>query len=95
MDGHIAAPAAPPADRPQEVRFHGASAVDELCTSLLNLKRSAEAQGRLDFAAEVESAGAGDAVVSTARIWPGSAHHVGAINFTVTPAWTTPRSAVP
>jgi hypothetical protein len=75
------APVALPAGRPQEVRFTGPSAVDDLCANLLDLRRSAEAQGRLDFTAEVESAGAGDAVVLTARIWPGSAHGVGRINF--------------
>ncbi len=42
----------------------------------------AEAQGRLDFTAEVESAGAGGPLDLTARIWAGSAHAVGRINFT-------------
>jgi hypothetical protein len=74
-------PAALPADRGQEVRFTGLSAVDELCASLLELRRDAEAQGRLDFTAEVASVGAGDALALTARIWPGSAYGVGRINF--------------
>ena len=39
------------------MHFSGPSAVDELCACLLDLRRSAEAQGRLDFTAEVESAG--------------------------------------
>jgi len=56
--------------------------VDELCAYLLDLRRSAEAQGRLDFTAEVESAGPGGPLDLTARIWVGSAHAVGRINFT-------------
>jgi len=66
----------------REVRFSGPSAVDELCACLLDLRRSAEAQGRLDFTVEVESAGAGGPLDLTARIWVGSAHAVGRINFT-------------
>jgi hypothetical protein len=66
----------------REVRFSGPSAVDELCACLLDLRRSAEAQGRLDFTAEVESAGTGGPPDLTARIWVGSAHAVGRINFT-------------
>ena len=66
----------------REVRFSGPSAVDELCACLLDLRRSAEAQGRLDFTAEVESAGTGAALDLTARIRVGSAHAVGRINFT-------------
>ena len=66
----------------REVRFSGPSAVDELCACLLDLRRSAEAQGRLDFTAEVESAGTGRPLDLTARIWVGSAYAVGRINFT-------------
>jgi hypothetical protein len=66
----------------REVRFSGPSAVDELCACLLDLRRSAEAQGRLDFTAEVESAGTGGPPDLTARIRVGSAHAVGRINFT-------------
>ena len=66
----------------REVRFSGPSAVDELCACLLDLRRSAEAQGRLDFTAEVESVGTGGSLDLTARIWVGSAHAVGRINFT-------------
>ena len=65
----------------REVRFSGPSAVDELCACLLDLRRSAEAQGRLDFTAEVESAGTGGPLDLIARIWVGSAHAVGRINF--------------
>ncbi len=73
--------AAQPAGRLREMRFTGASAVDALCACLLDARRSAEAQGRLDFAAEVESAGTSGPVDLTARIWMGSAHVVGRINF--------------
>jgi hypothetical protein len=66
---------------PREVRFTGPSAVDALCACLLDLRRSAEAQGRLDFTAAVESADTGGPVDLTARIWLGSAHVVGRINF--------------
>lgn len=66
---------------PREVRFSGPSAVDELCACLLDLRRSAEAQGRLDFTAEVESARTGGQLDLTARIWVGSAHAVGRIDF--------------
>jgi Surface antigen variable number repeat len=70
-----------PAAGLREVRFSGPSAADELCACLLDLRRSAEAQGRLDFTAEVESASADAPVDLTARIWAGSAHAVGRINF--------------
>ena len=66
----------------REMRFSGPSAVDELCACLLDLRRSAEAQGRLDFTAEVESAGTGGPLDLIARIRVGSAHAVGRINFT-------------
>jgi len=77
------AAAAPQSPVPlREVRFSGPSAVDELCACLLDLRRNAEAQGRLDFTAEVESAGTGGLLDLTAHIWEGSAHAVGRINFT-------------
>jgi hypothetical protein len=75
------------------MRFTGPSAVDALCASLLDLRRRAEAEGRLDFSAEVELArtglppeagsGSGERRVEdlTARVWPGSAHAVGRIDF--------------
>ena len=69
------------ASRLEEVRFAGLSAVEDLCACLLDLRRSAEAQGRLDFSAEVESAGTGGAAALIARIRPGSAYAVGRINF--------------
>jgi len=66
----------------REMRFSGPSAVDELCACLLDLRRSAEAQGRLDFTAEVESAGTGGLLDLTARIRVGSTYAVGRIHFT-------------
>jgi len=66
----------------REVRFSGPSAVDALCARLLDLRRSAEAQGRLDFTADVESAGTGVPPDLTARITVGSAYAVGRIDFT-------------
>jgi len=77
-----AAAAGQPAVPPREVRFSGPSAADELCACLLDLRRSAEAQGRIDFTAAVESAGTGGPLDLTARIRVGSAHWVGRINFT-------------
>jgi hypothetical protein len=74
-----AAAAGQSAVRLREVRVSGPSAVDELCACLLDLRRTAEAQGRLDFTAEVDTSGPLDL---TARIWMGSAYAVGRINFT-------------
>src|SRR6185436_6705907 len=71
-----------PAVSLREVRFSGPSAAAELCACLLDARRSAEAQGRLDFTAEVESAGTGGPPDLTARIRMGSAHAVGRIDFT-------------
>ena len=86
-----AAAAGQPAGRPREMRFTGPSTMDALCASLLDARRSAEAEGRLDFTAEVELAGirlrqgyggqAGGTAEATARIWMGSAHAVGRIDF--------------
>jgi hypothetical protein len=59
----------------------GPLAVDALCATLFDERRSAEAHGRLDFTAEVEFAGAGTSVDVTARIWMGRPHAVGRINF--------------
>jgi hypothetical protein len=70
-----------PAGRMREMRFTGPSAIEALCACLLDARRSAEAQGRLDFTAEVELAGTGGPMDATARIWMGSAHAVGRINF--------------
>jgi len=81
----LIAPAAAAGQSPvplREVRFSGPSAVNELCACLLDLRRSAEAQGHLDFNVEVESAGTGGLLDLTARIRVGSAHAVGRIDFT-------------
>jgi hypothetical protein len=69
------------AGRVREVRFTGPSAADALCECLLSEWRSAEAQGRLDFAVEVASVGSGESRDITGRIWMGSPHAVGRINF--------------
>jgi hypothetical protein len=55
--------------------------VNALCASLLDERRRGEAEGRLDFTVEVEYAGTGTPVEVTARIWTGSAHTIGRINF--------------
>ena len=72
---------AEPAAGVREMRFTGPSAADALCTCLLDEWRSAEAQGRLDFAVEVTTAGTRESGDMTARIWMGSSHAVGRINF--------------
>ena len=64
-----AAAAGQPLGRPREVRFTGSSAVDALCAYLLDTRRRGEAEGRLDFTAEVEYAGAGTPRDVTARSW--------------------------
>ena len=70
-----------PARPPLELRFSGPSARDALCACLLDAGRSAESQGRLDFTAEVEFAGAGAPEAVTARIWTGSPYALGRIDF--------------
>jgi hypothetical protein len=75
------AAAGQPLGRPREVRFTGPSAVDALCACLLDARRRGEAEGRLDFTAEVEFAGTGTPLDVTARIWIGSPHTIGRINF--------------
>jgi len=81
----IVAPAAvtgQPADDLREMRFTGPSAMDALCACLLDARRGAETQGRLDFTAEVELAGTDVAAVDvTARIWMGLPYGIGRINF--------------
>jgi Surface antigen variable number repeat len=76
-----AAAAGQPEGRWREVRFSGNSAVDGLCACLLDARRRAEAQGRLDFTAEVEFAGTGKPANVIARIWTGLVHAVGRIDF--------------
>jgi hypothetical protein len=70
------------AQRIREVRFTGASAVDELCACLLEARQIAESQGRINFSADVAYAGGDPPVDVSGRIWMGSAHAVGRIMFT-------------
>jgi hypothetical protein len=72
----VTAPAQP-AESSRELRVTGASAVDALCSDLLDASRRAESEGRLDFIAEVESSGSD----LTARIRMGPSYSVGRINF--------------
>jgi hypothetical protein len=69
---------AQPVAHPREIRV---SSVDALCTGLLDARRSAESQGRLDFAVEVEPPATDDSVERVARVWMGSAHAVRRIDF--------------
>jgi hypothetical protein len=68
----------------------GASSVDALCTRLLDLRRVAEADGRIDFAVALEVTDAAPPAPAeagakwadlTARVRMGSAHAVGRIEF--------------
>jgi Surface antigen variable number repeat len=59
-----------------------AQPADALCAQLLDARRIAESQGRLDFSAVVEAAGNGGAVNLTPHVRMGSAYAVGRINFT-------------
>lgn len=63
-----------------ELRFSDTSAA-ALCDGLLDARRKAESEGRLDFAVEVEAAAIDDSVVHVARVWMGSAHAVRRIHF--------------
>src|SRR5688572_4319516 len=76
-----AAAAGQPAGRLREVRFTGPSAMDALCAGLLDARRSAEAQGGLDFTAQAEFAGTGTPVDVVARVWMGLPHVIRRIHF--------------
>lgn len=65
----------------REVRFTGGSAIDEVCSCLLDARRTAESDGRINFTADVVFADVTERTDVTARIWMGSAHAVGRINF--------------
>ena len=65
----------------REVRFSGASAVDELCACLREARQIAESQGRINFSADVAYAGGDPPAEVSGRIWMGSAHAVGRIIF--------------
>ena len=58
---------AQPTGLPREMRFSGPAAVDALCACLLDARRIAEGEGRIDFTAEVESAGDGASSSMTAK----------------------------
>lgn len=77
----VAAEASVHASDLSEMRFTGPLAMDALCTCLLDAQRKAEAQGRLDFSAQVESRGEGESLEATARVRMGTPHAVGRINF--------------
>lgn len=64
------------------MRFTGGTAIDEVCACLLDARRTAESQGRINFTADVAFGGSGEQAEVTARIWMGSAHAVGRIDFT-------------
>jgi hypothetical protein len=66
--------------RPREIRV-SSTAVDTLCSGLLAARRSAESDGHLDFAIEIERAATDDAVELVARVWTGTAHAVRRIHF--------------
>ncbi len=70
-----------PAGAPRELHFTGPSARDELCACLLDFRRSAEAQGRIDLTVEIESTSGDEPQSLNARIWIGSAHAIGRIDF--------------
>ena len=56
--------------------------IDTLCTQLLDARRRAESDGRLDFAVEIESAGTAGSNELVARVWSGSTYAVRRIQFT-------------
>jgi Surface antigen variable number repeat len=55
---------------------------DAMCTCLLELRRIAESQGRIDFGVVVETNGDSDPIDVTARVRMGSQYSVGRIHFT-------------
>jgi hypothetical protein len=61
--------------------FDGTSARRELCAFLLDSKRSADFQGRLDFSAAVISSEEGDSPMFTAHVFLGPPTAIGRINF--------------
>ena len=65
----------------EELRTKGRSPLDALCACLVDARRIAESQGRLDFAALIEAADAAGAVDLTAHVQMGSAHTVRRITF--------------
>ena len=70
------------ARRLEDQRQHSRSPIDALCGCLLDVRRIAETEGRLDFSAMVEVAAAGGPIDVTAHVRMGSAYAVGRIDFT-------------
>ena len=68
--------------RLEDHRQHSRSTIDALCACLLDVRRIAETEGRLDFSAMVEVAAAGRPIDVTAHVRMGSAYAVGRIDFT-------------
>ena len=66
---------------PTVLRFSGASAEDELCKCLLEARRRAESDGRLDFAVEIDSIDVGHSTDLVARLRLGTMHTVRRIHF--------------
>ena len=70
------------ATRLEDHRHRGRSTIEALCACLLDVRRIAETEGRLDFSAMVEVAAAGGPIDVTAHVRMGSAYAVGRIDFT-------------
>lgn len=66
----------------EDHRQRGRSAIDALCACLLEARRIAESDGRLDFSAGVEVPDAGAVIDLTTHVRMGSAYLVGRIDFT-------------
>ena len=62
-------------------RFEGAAGREALCSFLVTARHRAESEGRLDFAAKVESVGADKSPTLIASISTGSPYAVGQIRF--------------
>lgn len=65
----------------EDHRLRGRSTIDALCACLLEARRIAESDGRLDFSAVVEVADAGGLIDLTTHVRMGSAYVVGRIDF--------------
>jgi hypothetical protein len=65
----------------EDLKQRGRSTAHALCGCLLEARRIAESQGRLDFSADIGVAVADEGADITARVRMGSAHAVGRITF--------------
>ena len=65
----------------EDHKLRGRSTIDALCACLLEARRIAESDGRLDFSAAVEVADAGGPIDLTTYVQMGSAYVVGRIDF--------------